>query len=219
MHFAPRQSWFVVFCQPKTASAQSTGENFPKFVELATLAGPWEVAFDPKWGGPERVTFEHLDDWTTRPEDGIPYYSGMGTYRLSFDASRLPPQASRLFLDLGTVKNLAHVRLNNQDLGVVWTAPWRVEMTGALKSGPNNLEVVVANLWPNRLIGDARLPREKRFTVTNVRTYDTMAGDTYGCIQCEERKKSGKAVALLSSGLLGPVRVMGFEQAERDLVK
>jgi hypothetical protein len=83
-----------------------------------------------------------------------------------------------------------------------------VEIGGALEAGANRLEIDVANLWPNRLIGDATLPIEKRHTATNVRTYDTMASGTYGCMKCAERKKSGKAAELLSSGLLGPVRVM-----------
>ena len=50
-----------------------------------------------------------------------------------------------LFLDLGKVKNLARVRLNGQDLGVVWTAPWRVEITKALKLKDNQLEIEVVN--------------------------------------------------------------------------
>ena len=82
------------------------------------------------------------------------------------------------------------------------------EVTSALKAGANELEIDVANLWPNRLIGDAALPKEKRLTVTNVRTYDTMSSGTYGCPKCEERKKTGKPAELLSSGLLGPVRLV-----------
>jgi hypothetical protein len=107
------------------------------------------------------------------------------------------------------VKNVARVRLNGRDLGVAWTAPWRVEIPlGALKSGGNELEIAVANLWPNRLIGDAKLPQDERRTVTNVRTYDTMASGSYGCKRCEERKAAGKPADLLRSGLLGPVRLM-----------
>ena len=87
------------------------------------------------------------------------------------------------------MKNLARVRLNGQDLGVVWTAPWWVEITGAAKAGANDLEIEVVNLWPNRLIGDARLPKEQRRTVTNVEKFNK------------------PNAALLESGLLGPVTV------------
>ncbi len=80
----------------------------------------------------------------------------------------------------------------------------------------NRLEIEVDNLWPNRLIGDATLPREKRMTITNVRTYDTMASGTYGCQQCQQRKKTGKPAELLPSGLLGPVRMMAQEEIDPE---
>jgi len=135
--------------------------NFPCSQIVAELSGSWEVAFDPKWGGPERVTFDTLQDWSKRPEDGIRFYSGTAVYRKSFDAPKVP-RGQRMYLDLGTVKNLARVRLNGHDLGVVWCAPWRVEITGAVKPTGNQLEIDVANLWPNRLIGDQSLPAAKR---------------------------------------------------------
>ena len=87
-----------------------------------------------------------------------------------------------------------------------------MEITGAVRPGVNDLEIEVVNLWPNRLIGDATLPPDKRFTLTNVRTYDTMTSGTWGCKVCEERKKSGQPAKLLSSGLLGPVTVQAMEQ-------
>ena len=49
---------------------------------------------------------------------------------------------------------MARVRLNGRDLGVVWCAPWRVEVTGVVKAGDNQLEIEVVNRWANRLIGD-----------------------------------------------------------------
>ena len=97
-----------------------------------------------------------------------------------------------MFLGLGKVKNLARVKLNGRDLGVVWTAPPSVEITGAVRQGTNDLEIEVVNLWPNRLIGDATLPKEKRFTLTNDRIYERL-------------KKSRQPASLLPSGLLGPV--------------
>ena len=90
---------------------------------------------------------------------------------------------------LGEVHNMARVRLNGRDLGVVWCAPWRVDVTSTARGKDNQLEIEVANLWPNRLIGDAALPPEERWTKSNVTTY---------------RKES----PLLPSGLLGPVRIL-----------
>jgi hypothetical protein len=192
IRFAPRQSWFVVFPRPaaggtEPTSARKAGSSFPALAMARTIEGPWQVSFDPRWGGPEAVAFERLEDWTKRPEEGIRYYSGTATYRRTFDLGEGPPaEGARTFLDLGTVHHLAAVRLNGKDLGVVWTAPWRVEVTGILQSSGNELEVDVVNLWPNRLIGDARLPPEKRFTVTNV-----------GKFQADS--------PLVPSGLIGPV--------------
>lgn len=167
MKFAPRQSFFVVFRKRVVRHAEKS-ENFPALVTVAELAGAWEVAFDRTWGGPDRVAFEKLDDWTKRPEEGIRHYSGKATYRKTFDVPQARLQGARLFLDLGVVKNVAAVRLNGRDLGIVWTAPWHVEITGAVKPSGNAIEVDVVNLWPNRLIGDASLPSGKRFTRTNV---------------------------------------------------
>jgi len=190
LQFAPNQSWFVVFRPGASPSARPpTARNFPETRPLAELSGPWEVSFAPAWGGPAKATFETLQDWTKRPEKGIRYYSGTATYRKTFD---LPPGAlgrrpSAIFLDLGSVKNLARVRLNGKDLGVVWTAPWRLDITEAARAAANELAIEVVNLWPNRLIGDANLPPDQRRTKTNVRKFDQ------------------PGLPLLESGLLGPV--------------
>jgi hypothetical protein len=103
-------------------------------------------------------------------------------------------------LQLGSVAALARVRLNGKDLGIVWTAPWQAELTGALKAGKNELEIEVTNAWANRLVGDAGLPPEQRITVSNM--------------QFEKGKRTLKAFqgfasedALQPSGLVGPVRI------------
>ena len=84
MEFAPRQSWFVVLREPARA-AKIKQPNFPVFAAVGELGGAWTVKFDPKWGGPEAVSFERLEDWTQRPEPGIRYYSGKATYTPTFD--------------------------------------------------------------------------------------------------------------------------------------
>ena len=189
LRFEPYQSFFVVFRKSaRGKTVEDRGLNFPKLKQLAKLTGPWTVAFDPKWGGPEKVVFEKLDDWTKRPEEGIKYYSGTAVYKKTFDLADLPSLPKRgCFLDLGVVDYLARVRLNGRDLGVVWTAPWRVDISGAVKEKGNELEIEVVNTWLNRLVGDAHLPPEKRLAKTNIQ---------YGPNQ-----------PLMPSGLLGPVTV------------
>jgi hypothetical protein len=63
-----------------------------------------------------------------------------------------------LFLSLGEVGVIASVKLNGRQLGILWRAPFQIDVTGAAREGVNSLEVTVVNLWPNRIIGDEQLP-------------------------------------------------------------
>jgi hypothetical protein len=184
----PLGSGFVVFRKPATAPASSRGENFARLETVATLAGPWEVAFDPKWGGPEHITFAHLEDWSKRPEPGVRSYSGKATYRTVFDCDSVDGN-TRAFLSLGSVANIASIKLNGRDLGVVWCLPWRIALpAGLLQPRGNSLEIVVANLWINRLIADSGLPVENRLTWITGNPFHPQD-------------------PLLESGLLGPVTI------------
>jgi hypothetical protein len=135
--------------------------------------------------------FDKLEDWTLRPEPAIRHFSGTAVYQTTFGLAeqfKIQDSKSKIYLELGAVKELARVRLNGKDLGVVWCPPWRVEVTGAVKPGANTLELEVVNLWPNRLAGDSNLPADQRRTQTNF--------------------PAGQQQPPFSSGLLGPVRVM-----------
>jgi len=205
LEFAARGSLFAVFRRPVESLKGPGSSNFATLKQVGELTGPWTVAFGPEWGGPKSVVFEKLEDWTERPEPGIKHYSGRATYRKVFSVpSSVFSKASsedtdhrspitdhpRLYLNLNRVRNVAQVRLNGRALGVVWTAPWRVNITKAVKPVGNKLEIDVINLWPNRLIGDARLPADKRFTKTNVGKFN-----------------NPKHQKLFPSGLLGPVAI------------
>ncbi|MBK7710367.1 MAG: hypothetical protein IPJ37_05025 [Bacteroidales bacterium] len=100
-----------------------------------TLEGPWNVSFDTVWGGPDHIVFNELADWSERPEEGIRYYSGQAVYTKSFDLPENQSINTELdyFLDLGVLKNLGRVKVNGHDLGILWTAPWQVNITGLLK--------------------------------------------------------------------------------------
>ena len=155
LRLEPRGSLFVVFRQPLDAWALGNGQNWDTYETLQPLNGPWQVSFDTAWGGPASAQFDPLVSWPERPEPGIKHYSGTAVYSQEFDR---PSGGQRLFLDLGRVAVIAEVRLNGQRLGIAWKPPYRVELTPALQPGRNKLEVRVANLWPNRLIGDEQLP-------------------------------------------------------------
>lgn len=191
LEFDPYGSLFVVFKQ--NISIDKKGEalaNFLEFEEKATLSGPWNVQFDPKWGGPAKTTFNQLISWTDHPDEGIKYYSGTAVYSKSFDASAKLVSSKQIFLDLGEVKDIgiAKVTLNGKDLGILWAPPLRVALSGLLKKKNNELKIEVTNTWRNRLVGDRGKPQEDRFTKTNVRIVDKWE--------------------ILPSGLLGPVKLV-----------
>lgn len=202
LEFEPYGSMFVIFRKeiPNSVSGSQNNAraNFPSLKPIQELAGPWTVQFDPQWFYPTSglnddqskgmFVFDKLEDWSKRSESAIKYFSGKAVYRQLFQVQSSIP-GKRLFLDLGTVKVTAKVILNNKDLGVVWCYPWRVEITNVVKPGGNNLEIEIVNLWPNRLIGDAKLPPVKR--------------------QTWHRSATNPNQPLLSSGLLGPVKIIG----------
>lgn len=222
MEFNAFQSFFVVFGGKDEKAVSKTGKNFAGLKTAQELSGAWEVAFDPKWGGPQKaedgrdgkIVFEKLQDWTTRPEPGIKYYSGIATYRKSFSLAKVPE--GKTYLALGVVHDMARVRLNGRDLGVVWCAPWRIEITETIKAGDNKLEIDVVNRWANRLIGD------KQPADANVRTVDCppgfLGGQTFkaGRYTFSTHDPYKQESPLVSSGLLGPVTIQAADSITKQ---
>lgn len=161
-----------------------------------TLSGPWNVRF-----GSKSVVFDSLVSWHTHSDPAIKYFSGAATYRTRFELSAAQAECPS-YLQLGEVKHVAEVRLNGKNLGIVWTAPWEIEATGALKPGRNELEITVVNTWVNHLIGDAGLPPRRRTTKTNVALRPGPRPPDFRPFQgfCSQDP-------LMPSGLLGPVRL------------
>ena len=175
------------------------------------VAGPWSLRFPAGWGAPARVRLARLISWPEHPDPGVRYFSGTAEYQRSFTVPAAMLGAGRaLRLDLGRVKNLAEVRLNGRDLGVLWKAPFQLDVTGLVKPGPNTLSIRVTNLWANRLIGDAQLPKRWNGGATRSRR-----GRKW-LVEGQPRPKSGritfttwrcyrKDLPLLQFGLIGPV--------------
>lgn len=128
------------------------------------IEGPWALSFTPGWGAPEKVTLDRLISWSEHPDEGVKHFSGTAVYRKRFDyAARLPRELrarTRVYLDLGKVEVMAAVKLNGKDVGIAWKTPYRLDVTDTIRTGENTLEIKVANLWINRMIGDEALPED-----------------------------------------------------------
>jgi len=219
LDFAATQSYFIVFRKPLAALIKNR-KDFPALTLVAELQGSWEVRFDPKWGGPASIQFDALEDWTKRPEKGIRYYSGTAVYAKALKLSAADA-ARRLWLDLGPVKHIAAVTVNGKKLGVVWTAPWRIDISPAVVAGENRIEIAVTNVWANRLIGDEQEPPDIAWQMGD----PTLKGGYFlkelpdWFLKNEPRPSRGrytfttwnyfhnKDTPLLPSGLMGPVQL------------
>ena len=209
LHFEPYESYFIFFNKNKTAET-TVIKNFPQPTVVTEVKGPWNVSFNPKWGGPKNKVFEKLEDWSKNQLEGIKYYSGIANYHntIELTAKEVSTKNTDLFLDLGEVANMARIRINGKDLGVVWTAPFRVKINDAVIPGTNQIDIEVANLWPNRLIGDEQFPDDG---IKNNQWPEWMQKKqprTSGRYTFTTLKFYKKDSELLKSGLIGPVQLL-----------
>ena len=182
------EPWGTVFAVFRKAT-QETSYTLPARTEteLAAVEGSWTVTFEPNRGAPLAITLDKLKSWSESQDAGVKYFSGVGTYTKTIDAKAEWFKAGvHIWIDLGDVRNLAEVTVNGKPLGTVWHAPYRVDVTSALKPGANELSIKVTNAWVNRLIGDQQPDAATRYTFTTVKPYKANS-------------------PLLPSGLLGPV--------------
>ncbi|MCS3798718.1 glycosyl hydrolase [Niastella sp. OAS944] len=180
-------SVFVVLRKSGTATSLKTS-RLEKSTTVDTIHKAWTVTFDSKKGGPaEPVVFDQLKDWSKENDPAIKYYSGTAVYTTTFDAPNAGDKS--VYLDAGRVANIAEVYVNGKPCGVIWTAPYRVDITKALRPGKNELKIEVTNTWFNRMKGDLLLPEKERITQTNAPFW-------------------AKDKPLLPAGLLGPVTLI-----------
>jgi hypothetical protein len=186
-------SIFVVFRAPAQAESASIPQPRPK--TLLRFHGPWTVSFQAGRGAPATEVIQHLASWSDGTLPGVKYFSGTGTYTKTFQLSATEA-ASHLFLDLGSVYELAQVSVNGRKIGIVWTPPFRIDITKYVHVGANTVSIAVTNLWVNRLIGDQQPGIKQKYTFTTVPTFEPDA-------------------PLPRSGLLGPVRIEGATASAR----
>ncbi len=173
--------------------------ELPDLPAALQVQAPWTLTF-PRAEAPQtslRIRLQALVSWSELTQPAARYYSGTAGYETEFElTSRLLAPQRQLWLDLGVVHELAEVRLNGVDLGVVWKPPFRVDITSAARRGRNVLELQVTNTWRNRLIGDYGKSSAERttFVVPMLR-------------KGQQWLPGGPGSTLSPAGVLGPVMV------------
>ena len=142
-------------------SGETTTISVPTIPDPLQISGPWTVTFPDGWGAPPQIQLDKLVPLNEHSDSGVKYFSGTGTWRCQFDVPQeLLAADHRITLDLGNVAVMADVKLNGRPLGILWKSPFQLDVTNILVAGQNTLEIAVANLWVNRLIGDQQLPAD-----------------------------------------------------------
>jgi len=169
---------------------------------ILEVDGPWEVDFPKKRKGPGKVEFENLISWPEAEDDRIRFFSGIATYVKEINISeQYLANARQIFIDLGHVREVAEVYVNDRSAGITWFKPYRLNITELVKPGVNTIRVEVANTWANRLAGDAKLPEYERISHSNVVRLPNAWAIPMKDIPNAE-------FGLMESGMMGPVSVI-----------
>ena len=185
-------AFFILFRKRATSPAATIAAKATR--PVATLASPWTVRFQPGRGAPAQIAMPTLTPLESNADAGVRYFSGEATYSSRFTLPKGAKLGTPLWIDLGRIGDVAEVRVNGQSAGATWFAPYRLDIGKLVKPGNNALEIKVANLWVNRLIGDQQ-PGAQKITFTAAPTYKPDA-------------------PLRPSGLIGPVTLEAEAKAQ-----
>jgi hypothetical protein len=197
LQLAAGENIYVVFEEPIASEASGMKRsNAPELETLVAIEGPWIVRFDGQ-GAPAETIFPALIDWTKHNDATIRHYAGSAVYETKFTLGETPSRKKPLFLDLGEAAIMAAVTVNGREVGTLWCPPWKIDVGGFVHAGENSLQIRVVNTWHNRLVADAGKPENERLSH----------------ISQPYRVKPETPPA--TSGLLGPVRVLGEATADQ----
>jgi hypothetical protein len=193
LQLEPQESAFIVFSGKGSPKSSDLKDNFPESKLLVEINTPWAATFESdkiKRGPDKPVVFDKLQSWSLNEDARIRYYSGTAVYSNTFTLDAKP--AGDIRINLGKVGVMAKVTVNGKYAGGAWTYPYSVDITDAVKTGENSVEIEVVNTWANRFIGESSLPKEERIVKPLYNNWN---------INSKE---------LQESGLLEPVKIVNF---------
>jgi len=192
--------------------------------ETIFLNNDWDVRFQENRGAPSGTHFEKLISWPLHADSTIKFFSGTAHYKKTFrlNSEQFKP-TKRILIDLGEVKNVATITVNQKEVAVIWNPPFSVDITDYCNSDENLLEIAVTNLWPNRIIGDKTQPDDciwgaiRSFAPSQVIGRNLQVVPDWVKNKTERPSKNRitfctvdffkKDTPLLPSGLIGPVQI------------
>ncbi len=122
--------------------------------ETVAFNAPWSLSF-PKSEPQVSETFrlETLKPWTALGNETLNTLRGTGRYTttVNIPAKMMKAGYADWVLDLGDVRESAHVKVNGQDAGTVFAVPYRLSVGQYLKKGKNVIEIEVTGLAANRI--------------------------------------------------------------------
>jgi hypothetical protein len=189
------------------------------------LNDDWDVRFQENRGAPSTAHFEKLISWPLHADSAIKFFSGTAHYKKTFRLSSKQVKSNkRIVIDLGEVKNIATITVNQKEVAVIWNPPFLADITDYCKSDENVLEITVTNLWPNRIIGDKTQPDDcvwgdiRSFSPSQVIGRNLQVVPDWVKNKTERPSKNRitfctvdffkKDTPLLPSGLIGPVQII-----------
>ena len=213
----------------KGADGRSSKAKIGAVAEPLDLKGPWQVQFPQGSGTPKQITMARLISLAQHDDPEVRHFSGTAIYRTQVEipAAQLG-KGQRQVLELGDVQVIAEVLLNGKSLGVLWKAPYSVDVSRAVRAGRNEIQIRVANLWVNRLIGDQQYPDDCQWTTNTGSTakgkglLEIPAWVVNNTTRPSTQRKAFVAwqwphlqeKQLLPSGLIGPVRLVTEGEVE-----
>ena len=189
LSFNPAESYFIVFRNPGKPRMNQKS-NFPEYADIKTVDGPWKVQFEESRGAPPSIELKELKSLHLSDVPGVKHFSGTAIYATEFKLENIVAGKESVYLNLGELANLAEVYLNDKKVGIVWTPPYRVDITRSLTDGANKLEIHVSNTWRNLIAGDLLKPLDQRIAWLPLYSKDW-----------------NMDLPLVESGLLGPVQI------------
>lgn len=174
----------------------------------------WRVTFDKDWGGPGQIELPELQDWTEHEFESVRHFSGTAVYQAQFDLpSDWANNDTPVALDLGSVRIAAVVTINGKRFPTLWKPPFALDVSWALQTGSNSIQIEVTNVWTNRLIGDEAFPANDGYDLK--KPMPEWFSNNEPAPESERYTwtswnfyKNEKDQTLESSGLLGPIRLV-----------